>query len=158
MRSSYGIGRTRALRALTIAVCAAIVAGAGAQASAQAALGVQTASGTDTAHLHLVHQDEMVLYEEGPATGALPGHMRAELTVGSTFTGNCTIYTSGGSITGHGVATPHGTGRYQTFSGSLSITGGTGRYQHIRGRTGLYGTFDRRTFALVVRTTGHLSY
>ncbi|HWX12570.1 MAG TPA: hypothetical protein VNZ04_11335 [Trinickia sp.] len=118
----------------------------------------RTISGTDTADLHLVHQDEMRLYEEGLAKGALPGRMHAALTVGSSFTGTCTIYTSNGSITGRGVATPHGTGRYQSFRGSLYITGGTGRYVHIRGRTGLYGTFDRRTFALVMQTTGRLSY
>lgn len=149
-------------RALMLVACAATLMGGVAQASAgrreAAAHAARTISGTDTAHLHLVHQDEMRLSEEGLAKGALPGHMRAVLTVGALFTGSCTIYTSGGSITGHGVATPHGTGRYQSFRGTLSITGGTGRYRHIRGRTGLYGTFDRRTFALVVQTTGHLSY
>jgi hypothetical protein len=159
MRGFGGIGR---VRALTMAACAAMLAVGVAQATASereaAAHAARTISGSDAAHLHLVHQDEMRLYEEGLASGALPGHMRAELTVGSLFKGSCTIYTSGGSITGDGVATPHGTGRYQSFSGSLYITGGSGRYRHARGRTGLYGTFDRRTFALVVQTTGRLSY
>ena len=117
-----------------------------------------TLNGTDTAHLHLVRQHETVVFEEGSATGALPGHMRAQLEVGSVFSGTCTIYTSGGTITGHGRATPHGTGRYQSFSGSLQIAGGSGRYAHAHGRTGLYGTFDRRTFALVIQTTGSFSY
>lgn len=117
-----------------------------------------TLNGTDTAHLHLVHQDETVVFEEGTATGGMPGHMKAELTIGSTFTGNCTVYARGGSITGHGTAAPHGSGRYQSFHGSLLITGGTGNYAHIHGRAGLYGTFDRRTFALVLQTTGNLSY
>jgi hypothetical protein len=161
-RSFRGTGRAYALRALTLTACAAVLTSGVAQASAgereAAAHAGRTIGGTDTAHLHLIRQDEMLLFEEGLATGALPGHMRAELTVGSLFTGSCTIYTAGGSITGHGVATPRGTGRYQSFSGSLYITGGTGRYLHIRGRTGLYGTFDRRTFALVVQTTGRLSY
>lgn len=118
----------------------------------------RTLDGTDTAHLHLVHQDEMLLYEEGAASGALPGHMRTELIVGSIFRGRCTIYAPGGSISGRGSATPHGSGRYQSFSGSLLITGGSGRYAHVHGRTGLYGTFDRRSFSLVVQTTGDLSY
>ncbi len=118
----------------------------------------RTLDGTDTAHLHLVRQRETVVFEEGAATGALPGHMRAQLEVGSVFTGTCTIYTAGGTITGHGRATPHGSGRYQSFSGTLQITGGSGRYAHAHGQTGLYGTFDRRTFALVIQTSGSISY
>jgi hypothetical protein len=105
-----------------------------------------------------VRQDEALLYEEGRATGSLPGHMRAQLTVGSLLRGTCTIYTAHGSITGRGSAAPHGPGRYQSFAGSLTITGGSGRYARAHGRTGLYGTFDRRTFALVVQTTGRISY
>jgi hypothetical protein len=115
-------------------------------------------NGTDTAHLHLVRQKEAVLFEEGAAGGALPGRMKATLTVGSVFHGTCTIYTAHGSITGRGTAKPHGTGRYQSFSGTLVVTGGTGLYRHVHGSTGLYGTFDRRTFALVVQTKGRLSY
>jgi len=117
-----------------------------------------TIDGTDTAHLHLVHQRETVVIEEGAATGALPGRMSAQLHVGSVFTGTCTISTHGGTVTGYGRATPHGSGRYQSFSGTLTITGGSGRYAHARGRTGLYGTFDRRTFALVIQTTGRIAY
>jgi hypothetical protein len=119
----------------------------------------RTVNGADTAHLRLVHQREEVLEEEGVATGALPGRMRAELDVQArSLSGRCTIYTSGGSITGEGHATPQGSGRFQSFHGTLLITKGTGRYRDIRGRAGLYGTFDRRTYALVVQTTGTLSY
>lgn len=126
--------------------------------TARRARAARTLNGTDTAHLHLVRQNEAVLFEEGAAGGALPGHMKATLSVGSTFRGTCTIYTSHGSITGRGTARPHGTGRYQSFSGRLVMTGGTGLYRHVHGSTGLYGTFDRRTFALVVQTKGRLSY
>ncbi|HEY5344585.1 MAG TPA: hypothetical protein VIJ66_13115 [Solirubrobacteraceae bacterium] len=118
----------------------------------------RTLNGTDTAHLHLVHQRETVVIEEGAATGALPGSMRAQLDVGSVFTGTCTISTHGGTVTGHGRAIPRGSGRYQSFSGTLTITGGSGRYAHARGSTGLYGTFDRRTFALVIQTSGRIAY
>lgn len=120
--------------------------------------GARTLNGTDTAHLHLVRQDEALLYEEGSAGGALPGRMRAKLTVGSLFSGVCTIYTRYGSISGHGTAKPRGVGRFQSFSGTFLVTGGSGRYRHVHGRTGLYGTFDRRTFAVVVQTVGRLSY
>jgi hypothetical protein len=129
--------------------------GSAAGLRAQAA---RTLNGSDNAHLHLVHQNESLLYEEGVAIGSLPGRMRASLKVGSLLSGSCTVYTAHGSITGHGSATPHGTGRYQSFNGSLTVTGGSGRYRHVRGRTTLTGTFDRRTFALVLHTSGRLSY
>lgn len=157
-------------RARSVALLASVALLLGASTEAQGSAGrvypeyprpahaARTLDGTDTAHLHLVHQNEAVLSEEGSAGGALPGRMRATLTVGSVFRGTCTIYTSHGSITGHGTAKPHGTGRYQSFSGTLTMTGGTGLYRHVHGSTGLYGTFDRRTFALVVQTKGRLSY
>ena len=140
---------------LFVAAATLGTAPAGAAARAHAA---RTISGADSAHLHLLHQDESLLFEEGKATGVLPGQMRAQLTVAQQYSGTCTIYTTGGSITGHGVATPHGTGRFQSFNGTLSITGGTGRFRRAHGHTGLYGTFDRRTFSLVIQTTGNFSY
>ncbi len=91
-------------------------------------------------------------------TGALPGSMRAVVDTGDVFTGSFTIHTHGGTIEGHGRATPHGAGRYQSFSGTITLTGGTGRYSHAHGRAGLYGTFDRRTYAMVIQTTGRFSY
>jgi hypothetical protein len=111
-----------------------------------------------TAHLHLVKAEGSQLFEEGPVSGALAGTMRAELDTGAVFTGSFTTRTSAGTIKGHGRATPRGSGRYQSFSGSLVITGGSGRYDHINGRAGLYGVFDGRTDSVVVQTTGTLSY
>jgi hypothetical protein len=118
----------------------------------------RTLNGTATAHLHLVKANGSQLYEEGPVTGALPGSMRAVLTTGEVFSGSFTIHTHGGAIDGHGSATIRGAGRYQSFSGSITVTGGSGRYSHAHGRTGLSGTFDRRTYAIVIQTTGKLSY
>ncbi len=162
------IYRRRAVGALVAVGLLSAGAGSGAATGAPAVTAGSAAShaelartldGADTAHLHLVHQHEEVLDEEGAATGALPGHMRAELDVQArALSGRCTIYTHDGSITGEGRATPQGAGRYQSFHGTLLITGGTGRYKGVHGRAGLYGTFDRRTYALVVQTTGALSY
>ncbi len=84
--------------------------------------------------------------------------MRVHFNVGAMFTGNFTIYTRGGTIKGHGTATPRGSGVYESFAGSLVVTGGTGRFAHAHGRTGLYGTFNRNNYGLVVQTTGTLSY
>jgi hypothetical protein len=142
----------------SIVLAAAAMLATAPAGGATAARAARTISGADSAHLHLLHQDESLLIEEGNATGVLPGQMRAQLTVAQRYSGTCTIYTNGGSITGHGVATPHGTGRFQSFKGTLTITGGTGRFRRAHGRTGLYGTFDRRTFSLVIQTTGNFSY
>ncbi len=117
-----------------------------------------TLNGTATAHLHLVKADGSQLQEEGPVTGALPGSMRAVVTTGTVFAGNFTIHTGGESIVGHGRASARGAGRYQSFSGSLTVTGGSGRYSHASGHTALSGTFDRRTYAIVIHTSGRLSY
>jgi hypothetical protein len=124
----------------------------------------RTLSGADVAHLQFVHEalrgNREVIYEKGKAQGALPGDMRAEIEVTpSLLIGTCTIKTADGSvITGEGRATANGSGRYESFRGTLTITKGTGRYRHIHGHAGLYGTFDHRSFALVVQTTGTLSY
>jgi hypothetical protein len=147
------------LAALILTSSAVVLAGAASLAEGSArAHAAHTLNGTDTAHLHLTHQYEALLYEEGPANGALPGNARAELNIGQTFTGRYTIYTRGGSITGQGDAKPHGAGRYQSFAGSLVLTGGHGRYRHVHGRGKLYGTFDRRTYAIVIQTTGSFNY
>jgi hypothetical protein len=113
---------------------------------------------TDRASLHYVSASGSLLYEEGGASGTLPGNMRVHFDVGATFSGSFTIYARGGTIKGHGTATPHGSGVYESFAGSLVVTGGSGRYAHARGRAGLYGTFDRNTYGLTVQTTGTLSY
>lgn len=113
---------------------------------------------SDTAHLRYLSASGSLLLEEGRATGALPGKMRARVDIGATFTGSFTIYARGGSIRGRGTATPHGSGKYESFAGSLVVSGGSGRYAHAHGRAGLYGTFNRDTYAFLVQTTGTLVY
>ena len=117
-----------------------------------------TLSGTDTARLHLVRASGSELFEEGTVSGGLSGRTRATVNVGATFSGSFTFYLHGGSISGHGTATPHGSGRFESFSGTMTATRGTGRYAHVSGHGGMYGTFDRRTYAVVIQTTGTLHY
>ena len=95
---------------------------AGATARARAA---RTISGADSAHLHLLPPGRIaaVRGRQGDRRAARP-HARAT-HVAQQYSGTCTIYTNGGSVTGHGVATPHGTGRFQSFKGTLTITGGS---------------------------------
>jgi hypothetical protein len=148
-----------------IAVLATLVAGAVWMSAVSSAARQQptahtagSINGTATAHLHLVKPNGSQLDEEGPVTGALPGSMSAVVYTGKVLTGNFTIHTHGGSIYGTGRAAAHGTGRYQSFSGTLTITGGSSRYSHAHGHAGLSGTFDRRTYALLIQTTGRFSY
>jgi hypothetical protein len=121
----------------------------------------RTLKATDEAQMHYVkhRSSSSRLFEEGTAHGTLPGSMNAYCSLGATFVSSFTIYTNGGTINGHGTATPHaGGGLYESFAGTLTVTSGTGRYVHAHGHAGLYGTFDRRTYALIVQTTGSLSY
>jgi hypothetical protein len=113
----------------------------------------------DEAHLHVVEASGSLLIEEGQASGGLPGTVKVSFRVGTSISGAFTLYPrAGGSLTGHGKATLHSTGRYASFAGSLTITGGTGRYTHAHGTGGLYGTVNRHNDALVVQTTGRLGY
>jgi hypothetical protein len=119
----------------------------------------RTLNATDTAHLHYLRSSGSLLYEEGSASGTLPGRMVAHLDIGPSVSASFTIYVrGGGTIKGHGTAKPHGSGAYESFAGSLAASGGTGRYAHAHGHAGLYGVFDRRTYAVTVQTTGRLYY
>ncbi|HSZ12702.1 MAG TPA: hypothetical protein VK790_01540 [Solirubrobacteraceae bacterium] len=164
IEARQGVARDRALGVVALAVL--LVAGAASQGTARSeaaysqtrARAARSLNGSATAHLHLVRPEGSMLIEEGPATGALAGSMHADLHTGAVFTGTFTIHTGGGSIDGHGKAVPHGSGRFQSFSGSLLVTGGSGRYAHVSGHAGMYGVFDRRTDSVVIQTTGTLTY
>jgi len=138
----------------------AAVAAPSASAGGPLARPSRTLNATDTGHLKYNPKDSegATLVEEGAATGKLPGRMRARLNIGATFSGSFVLYTVGGSIKGHGTATPSGSGRYESFRGSLVVSGGTGRYAHAHGKAGLYGVYDRNTHGITVQTTGSISY
>jgi hypothetical protein len=151
----------RALGALTLSalIWAGLLNGLDpAMASQSAARAARTLDGAVTARLHLVKPNWSMLIEQGPVNGALSGSASAEVHAGAVFRGIFTIHTKRGSITGKGTATPHGSGRYQSFSGSFLVTGGSGRYTHISGHSNLYGVFDRRTDSVVIQTTGRFTY
>jgi hypothetical protein len=139
-------------------VLAAGLAQTGAAIRPPAAQQARILKATDTAKLQKVSAAGSLLIEEGKATGTLPGKMHASVNVGATISGNFTIYTKGGTIKGHGEATPHGSGQYESFAGSVIVRDGTGRYTHAHGETKLYGTFNRGNYSLVIQTTGTLSY
>ncbi len=130
---------------------------AGAQPHARAARALRA---TDSAKLHCLQSKSSGshLFEEGLAKGTLPGSMHVYANIGPTLTAKFTIFTSHGTIVGHASAAPHGSGRYESFAGSLTVTGGTGSYRHAHGRTGFFGVLDRYTYGMNVQTTGTISY
>jgi hypothetical protein len=127
------------------------------------ALGANPAGGAslhavDRAKLHYVGAVGEQVSEAGSASGTLPGSIHVQMIFASTFSGSFAIYTRGGRIDGHGKARPHGEGAYESFAGTIAVTGGTGRYRHARGTTRLYGTFDRENYALTIQTAGTLRF
>jgi hypothetical protein len=117
---------------------------------------------TDTAYLEYIQSRSSgsQVYEVGKAYGTIPGKMRVHLNT-ENYSGSFTIETHAGNINGHGSATPNEQegSNYVSFRGSLVVKGGTGRYAHAHGTAKLYGTFEhKKTYALVIQTTGRLSY
>jgi hypothetical protein len=112
----------------------------------------------DVARLHYVSASGSILYETGAASGTLPGSMRVHMRLAATFSGSFVIRVHGGSIFGRGRARAHGSGTYESFAGTLTVSGGTGRFKDAHGRAGLYGVFDRRNYSLTVQTMGTLRY
>lgn len=147
---------SRALTTLALAVVA--LAGSAASAAPVRAHAARALKASDTAHLSYTAASGSVLIEQGRASGTLPGSMHVRFSIGATFSGSFTIYAGGGSISGRGSATPKGAGTYESFSGTLRVSGGTGRYSRAHGTARLYGTFDRNDYALVVQTVGTLYY
>jgi hypothetical protein len=112
----------------------------------------------DMASLHYISASGSTLYEVGSASGTLPGSMRVHMQLSARFTGSFVIYAHGGSIVGNGSATPHGSGTYESFAGTLSVTSGTGRFWHAHGTAKLYGVFNRKSYSLTIQTAGTLYY
>lgn len=143
--------RSRSKLALALALALALGSGTGVASSAQLRAG-------DTARLRYAGAVGEEVYETGNAKGTLPGVIHVHMIFASTFSGNFQIYTRGGRIDGHGRARPHGEGTYQSFAGTLVVSGGTGRYRHAHGTARLYGVFDRESYALTIQTAGTLRF
>jgi hypothetical protein len=151
-------------RTLTLLSCAALGAfAAGAPTStsfgAEGARVARTLRAVDTAHLHRVHCSCSEILEEGEAKGALPGWLRAYVTVGAPIVVRFTITVrGGGTLSGEGSGKPKGNPAEPSFAGTMTVTRGTGRYRHAHGKGDFYGTLNRSTYAAVMQTTGTLSY
>jgi hypothetical protein len=126
-----------------------------------AARAARTVSVDDTGHLERIHASGEIFIEVGKVSGTLPGTVSVRLDVGpEIITASFTIKPrSGGSIVGSGRAKIGSSGRYTSFSGTLSVSGGTGRYAHARGAGKLYGVLERKSDNVTVQTReGTLEY
>lgn len=115
---------------------------------------------TDTATLHLVRKSGSTLYEQGTATGTLPGTVSAKFVTGVTkVTGTVTFHSSGGgSITMTAVGYPQSSGTIARFSGNIAVRSGTGRFRNVLGSGTFTGTANRRTWAVTVHASANLTY
>ncbi len=142
---------------------AGIVARVVALASVLLACGVGAAVASESyvkeeGHLHLARKSGgSAIVEEGSASGTFDASVRAEITIKvSEVTGSVVVYLKGGSISGYATATPHFSGKYVSFKGSLTIKHGTGRYKGASGTAGFYGALDHANYTLSVQLIGHL--
>jgi hypothetical protein len=115
----------------------------------------------DEGRLHFVHSSGSSLFDEGPISGTIRGHVRVRFTYAGEprVAAALTIYAASGSITVHAsgrLSSPTSTA--PSFRGKLTIVSGTGRYAHARGSGELSGVFYRRNYAMVVQAVGKLSY
>ena len=134
----------------------AVTAGAGLTPARTA----RTLNVTDTAKLKLLKvTGKGALIETGTAHGGLPGTVRVEFDVEPTVSASFSIAAQAGTIMGHGTGKLHGTGRWASFGGQMTVTHGTGRYVHASGHGGFYGIIERKyPYEATVQTTGSLSY
>ena len=115
---------------------------------------------TDTASLHLTTADGNTLFEQGRASGNLPGTVEVAMTLGDrTASSTFTIHTTGGTIAGrgNGKLTPGHAG-YDSFGGTCAVTHGSGRFRGASGACGLYGSIYRVEDPMRLQVTGKLRY
>jgi hypothetical protein len=151
-------GTTAMLGLMALVGAAGVGTGVASTSKPARARAAHSVSGNDNATLHFVRARGSTLYEEGQATGSIPGHVKATLRVEATFSGTFTIYAHNGSFTGRGTAKPHGAGAVESFSGTFVITGGSGRYAHARGHGMLYGTFKHKNYEVILQPRGTIQY
>ncbi len=113
----------------------------------------------DKAKLHLNHSSGSVIYEEGAATGQLPGTVATHFKLTARLSSITTIHPrGGGSITLSGKGVLHSSGAFSSFSETMTVISATGRYAHARGSCGLYGVVNRHNWTMTVQSTGRLTY
>lgn len=168
-RAAQGLGRRVAwgaallsTLAISTAATAALPAGAAAHLSAGSPRASQALSNTfvkEQGNLHLSSKSGggAAIAEQGSATGTFRASLDINLTIKiSHVTGSFVAYLKGGSISGYTSATPHISGQWVSFKGSLTINHGTGSYKGASGTANLYGSLNRVQLKLNVQVAGRL--
>ncbi|MFZ2049964.1 MAG: hypothetical protein WB698_03330 [Solirubrobacteraceae bacterium] len=159
--------RTRAARYLVsaslsvLAVCAAAATAVPAAAQASSASARAALSSTyvkEQGQLHFSSKSGgSAIAEQGSATGTFKASLDIDLTIKiSQVTGSFVAYLKGGSISGSAAATPHYSGQWVSFKGTLTIKHGTGSYAGASGTASLYGSLNREQLKLNVQVIGRL--
>lgn len=140
------------------AVCAATASTASARKASRARTSLRNTYVKEQGHLHFASKSGgSAIVEKGYATGTFSASLNIDLTIKvSKITGYFTAYLKGGSISGYASATPHISGQWVSFKGSLTIKHGTGRYAGASGSSSLYGSFNRVQLKLNVQVVGKL--
>lgn len=138
-----------------IAICAAVAT------AAEVSPAVAALSNTyvkEQGHLHLSGKSGgSAIAERGSATGTFNASLAIDLTIKiSQVTGSFVVNLKGGSISGSAEATPHYSGQWVSFKGSLTIMHGTGGYKGASGTASLYGSLNRQQLTLNVQVIGQL--
>jgi hypothetical protein len=109
-------------------------------------------------HLHFSSKSGgSAIAEQGSATGTFNASLNIDLTIKiSQVSGTFVAYLKGGSISGSASATPHYSGQWVSFKGTLTITHGTGSYRGASGTASLYGSLNRQELKLNVQVIGRL--
>ena len=165
--ASLGRAMTRRVPAMlsTLCLCGAACAGATAAAAADSPARTTNARAAlastyvkEQGHLHSSDKSGgSTIIEQGNAEGTFDAGLDIDLTIKiSQVTGSFTANLKGGSISGYASATPHISGKWVSFKGSLTIKHGTGRYAGASGTASLYGSLERVQLKLNVQVIGRL--
>jgi hypothetical protein len=112
----------------------------------------------EEAHLHLSGKSGgSAIAEQGSGWGTFQASIQIDITIKiSQVSGSFVAYLKGGSISGYTSATPHFSGKYVSFKGTLTIKHGTGKYAGASGTASLYGAINRANYTLAVQVVGRL--
>lgn len=147
------------LSALALCAATAIAVPAASQASsASARAALSNTYVKEQGHLHFSSKSGgSAIAEQGSASGTFNASLNIDLTIKiSQVTGSFVAYLKGGSISGSALATPHYSGQWVSFKGSLTVKHGTGSYAGASGTASLYGSLNRQQLNLNVQVIGRL--
>lgn len=152
--------RTFALSAGLVAAFHVSAAGAATASADPTARAARTISIQQTAKMRLIKRVGSVLYEQGTASGTLPGVVSARLIVNvAKVGGEVTFYPrGGGTITFDAQGVPTSAGVRSRAAGTMTIVRGTGRFADARGSVRFNATLNRRSWAINVSASGRMSY